>query len=68
MKKKKKLDFEMLEVELINNPKNVIKLFISPMPVINEDKKICYSVMAYRKGDSRFLGDMYINKDDILKN
>lgn len=67
MEKKKELDFEMLEVELIHNPKNVIKLFISPFPVQTAKKELCYNILAYRKGDSKYLGDMYIKVKDIIK-
>lgn len=62
---KKKLDMDKVSANLAKRPEDVIGLFISPMPVL-EDNKLYYTVHAYRKGDSKNLGYMNISLNDIL--
>lgn len=70
MDKEKKFDLTKVSGELVKHPENVIKLHIASTPIAspvrNGKQQLYYTVFAYRKGDSKYLGEMNISLDDIL--
>ncbi|KKM77902.1 hypothetical protein LCGC14_1365370 [marine sediment metagenome] len=67
MENKEPLDLNKVRADLCKAPQDVIKTHVSPSPVSDANTgNLYYTVFAYRKGDSKFLGKIKISVKDIV--